>query len=177
MKDGRVVEVMVAGHNGDKARPAVTCADWQERAASLPDVDSSRLRLLSPFDPVARDRQRAQRLFGFDYRFEAFTPGPKRTYGYYVLPMLQGDEFVGRIEPVANRSAKELIVRNVWWDPNVKVTKARRKAMADAVERLAQFIGAERITMPNTGGPSKVTAGNKPIYAAKPPSKPKPMSS
>jgi uncharacterized protein YcaQ len=61
--------------------------------------------------------------------------------------MMQGDEFVGRIEPVANREASELLIRNVWWEPSVKVTKARRAALNEAVERLAKFIGAKRITM------------------------------
>lgn len=147
LKRGQVVEVIIESSDGHKPRRAIAPADWRDRVKALPEPESSRIRLLSPFDPVVRDRQRALRLFNFDYRFEAFTPAPKRKYGYYVLPMLQGDEFVGRIEPVANREADELLIRNVWWEPDVKVTKARRAALDDAVERLAKFIGATRIAM------------------------------
>ena len=57
-----------------------------------------RIRVLSPFDPALRDRKRAERLFGFHYRIEVFTPAPKRQYGYYVFPLMEGTRLVGRID-------------------------------------------------------------------------------
>ncbi len=54
------------------------------------------MRVLSPFDPTLRDRDRTERLFGFFYRIEVFVPEPKRQYGYYVFPLLEGDRMIGR---------------------------------------------------------------------------------
>ena len=101
--------------------------------------------MLSPFDPVIRDRTRVQRLFGFDYRFEAFVPEPQRKYGYYVLPILEGDQLVGRIDPKFQRERGTLEVRKVYWEPTIKVTKARKKKLDEALARLANLIGAERV--------------------------------
>ncbi len=103
---------------------------------------TSRLRILNPFDPVIRDRARLQRLFGFDYRIEIFVPAAKRQYGYYVYPLLEGDRFVGRIEVRADRKANAIKVENLWWEPNVKATKARLSKLASELERIGRFIGA-----------------------------------
>jgi uncharacterized protein YcaQ len=100
------------------------------------------MRLLSPFDPVLRDRARALRRFGFDYRFEAFTPAPERRYGYYVLPLLEGDRLVGRIEPKLLRDEGALEVRGLWWEPGVQASKARRRLLDEALGRLAAWVGA-----------------------------------
>ena len=89
--------------------------DWQEVIRDLPDPPA-RLRFLSPFDPLIRDRQRLQCFFDFDYRFEAFVPAKKRQYGYYVLPMLLGDRLVGRVDLKLDRKQQSLNVVGVWWE-------------------------------------------------------------
>ena len=68
---------------------------------------------------AVRDRNRLERLFGFDYRNEMFVPAAKRRWGYYVYPILEGDRFVGRIEIKANRRAKTLTVLKFWPEPGV----------------------------------------------------------
>lgn len=110
----------------------------------LPEAPEG-LRLLSPFDPVLRDRKRALRLFGFDYRFEAFVPAPKRVYGYYVLPVLEGDRLVARLDPKFHRAESRLVVQGVWWEPGIR---PRKKALREALERLATFLGARTIDSP-----------------------------
>jgi uncharacterized protein len=85
------------------------------------------------------------RLFSFDYRFEAFVPEPQRQYGYYVLPVLEGDKLIGRIDPKFHRDKSILKVRKIYWEPNIKVTKARQRSLEDALHRLAKLIGAEQI--------------------------------
>lgn len=145
-KDGRVVEVMVESANGSAPRKSFGWHDWKKRLKKLP-APPNRLRLLSPFDPVLRDRDRALRLFNFDYRFEAFVPAPKRRYGYYVLPMLDNDQLVGRVDAKTHRDRGEFVVNNIWWEPTIKPTRVRKARLDDALERLAHFVGAEHVVM------------------------------
>ena len=150
VRRGEAVEVEVEPADDGRPRRAWAVPDWEARAAALPPAPRH-LRLLSPFDPVLRDRRRALRLFGFDYRFEAFVPAPERRYGYYVLPILEGERLVGRLDPKLDRGAGLLTVRAVWWEPGVKPGKGRTAALETAVARLARFVGAERWELPASG--------------------------
>lgn len=135
---GLAVPVRVEG----LAKTALATPDWEARAnVRLP----RRVRLLSPFDPVVRDRKRLQRLFGFDYRFEAFVPEPQRRYGYYVLPVLEGDRFVARLDAKLHRAQGRLEVKGLWWEPAVRVTPGRREGLDEALQRLAGFVGASEV--------------------------------
>jgi uncharacterized protein YcaQ len=142
VRSGDVVAVRVEGQEATAYAPA----DWERRGRRGPDAPD-RIRLLSPFDPIVRDRGRALRLFAFDYRFEAFVPAPRRVHGYYVLPMLERDHLVGRIEPRLDRETGVLAVRGPWWEPGVKPTRARRAAVDAALERLAAMVGARAIVL------------------------------
>lgn len=142
---GRITPVLVESHDGAKPpRPSYALADWERRLNGLP-APPDRMRLLSPFDPVLRDRARALRLFGFDYRFEAFVPEARRRFGYYVLPVLEGDCLVARLDPKFHRDEGLLRIRRVFWEPGVRVTRARRASLEQAAARLARFIGASRV--------------------------------
>jgi hypothetical protein len=145
-KQGRIVPVQVEDADGT-LRPALALAGWEARLAKLPEPPD-RTRLLCPFDPILRDRARALRRFGFDYRFEAFVPEPKRQYGYFVLPILEGDRLVGRLDPKLHRNQFALEVKGLWWEPGIKATKARKKALGEALERMAVFVGADEIQLP-----------------------------
>ena len=121
------------------ARPDISeCLD------ALP-APTSRLRILNPFDPVVRDRDRLLRLFGFHYRIEMFVPAAKRIWGYYVYPILEGDRFVGRIEVKANRDKGQLDVRKLWAEPGVKWTTARAAKLDAELARLGRFVSASEI--------------------------------
>lgn len=141
--------------NRHRLEPAlITCADGRERAshafagaggafAALP-APPSRLRVLSPFDPALRDRNRAERLFGFSYRIEVFVPAPKRVYGYYVFPLLEGARLIGRIDMKADRKAGTLDVRRLWLEPGVRASKGRLDALDTELTRLGTFAGVDR---------------------------------
>lgn len=143
-KQGEIVCVLVESADGSKPVEAFAPHDWRKRIAKLPSAPD-RMRLLNPFDPILRDRKRAMRLFKFDYRFEAFVPEAKRVHGYYVMPILEGDRLVGRIDPKFDRAHGTLLVRNIWWEKGIKPTRPRKNALNEAIERLASFIGASKV--------------------------------
>jgi uncharacterized protein len=140
---GEIVPVQVETADGSKPRASYAVPDWETRAAALPSAPP-RIRLLAPFDPILRDRKRTLRLFDFDYRFEAFVPGQHRKHGYYVLPILEGERLIGRLDPKLHREKGLLEVKGLWWEPKVKETKGRRAALEAALDRLAKQVGAER---------------------------------
>ncbi len=144
---GRVVPVSVHGIDGAKPRAAFAIPDWEVRLRRAPEVPE-RTRLLSPFDPLLRDRKRLERLFGFDYRFEAFVPAARRRYGYYVLPILERERFVGRLDPRHDRERGVLVVERLHWEPSVPATRARLRGLDDALANLAARIGARSVERP-----------------------------
>jgi uncharacterized protein YcaQ len=118
--------------------------DWRERLAALPEAGPGMV-ILCPFDPILRDRSRCLRLFGFDYRFEAFVPEARRQYGYYVMPLLEGESLVGRLDAKFHRDRAALAVKGVWWEPGIRPTKVRLRRLRLALEHLARRIGARDV--------------------------------
>ena len=138
-----LIKVEIEGAD-NSLRTAFAPADIEERLAAAP-APTSRLRILNPFDPVIRDRARLKRLFDFDYTVEMFVPAAKRRWGYYVYPLLEGDRLVGRIEVKADRRDGVLAVLNLWPEPSVKWTGARAAKLEAELDRMARFVGVERI--------------------------------
>ena len=116
----------------------------KSRLRARPDADArpvpDRVTFLSPFDRLVHDRDRAEALWDFRYRLEMYVPKAKREYGYYVLPILHGDDLVGRIEPVFERKARVLRVNGVWWEQGKKEV-----ALDEPLRSLAAFLGADSI--------------------------------
>ena len=135
---GEIEPVLIEDIDG-RRRPGYSALDTAPEARNLPWDDE--FRLLCPFDPVIRDRQRVANRFGFDYRFEAFTPAGSRRFGYYVLPVLHGDRFVGRIDPRFDRQADRLEIRGPWWEEN-HGGRQDLKRLGTALDRLADRLGA-----------------------------------
>jgi hypothetical protein len=116
--EGRLLRVKVAG--------------WEEEAFVHPDnrallgqAASGKLRprlttLLSPFDPLVWDRERAREVFGFDYKLECYTPAAKRRFGYFTLPLLRNDELIGRADAKAHRKEGTFEIKSLHLEPNVK---------------------------------------------------------
>jgi uncharacterized protein YcaQ len=94
--------------------------DWQSTTAQQELAKAKHVTLLSPFDPLTRNRDRAIRLFDFDYKIEIYVPEPKRVYGYYTLPLLQNGNLVGRIDLKSERKTRELLVQSAWHELDLK---------------------------------------------------------
>lgn len=123
---GELIPVQVEGwQRGEEPLPA-----WLHREARVPRRLET-AAILSPFDPVVWFRDRALRLFGFDYRIEIYTPPARRRYGYYSLPVLLDGGIVGRVDLKADRGGSRLLVQSAWWEPG---------APPDAVERVATLL-------------------------------------
>jgi uncharacterized protein len=96
----------------------------------------SRVAILSPFDRLVHDRNRAEALWGFHYRLEMYVPKAKRLFGYYVFPVLRGDRVVGRIDVERDKVAGGLKVNGVWWEDGVRPVPLARE-----LKRLAMWVG------------------------------------
>ncbi len=112
----------------------LTGDDWQPRTV-----------LLSPFDNLLCDRRRTRELFNFDFTIEIYVPKPKRKYGYYVLPILHGDQLIGRMDSLMDRAQGRLNVNAVYAEPGAPLNAATGQAVAGAVLELAEFLGASSI--------------------------------
>ena len=121
---------------------------WRHRDAVLPRrLDAA--AILTPFDPVVWFRDRAERLFDFSYRIEIYTPAPKRRYGYYSLPVLVGDDVVGRVDLKADRATSTLLVQSAWWEPGRPRDAAER--LADELRAAADWQQLETISVADWG--------------------------
>jgi uncharacterized protein YcaQ len=98
-----------------------------------------RTTLLSPFDSVVWDRARTARVFGVTHRLEAYTPAPKRVYGYFTMPLLAGGRLVGRVDP--KRVGRTLTARAWLIDPGA------RDALETAVEEAAAWVGCDSVEL------------------------------
>lgn len=139
---GALIEIDVTQSDG-KLRRSVARPDLPE---TIPPDPTGRLRILSPFDPALRDRKRTERLFGFHYRIEVFVPEPKRIYGYYVYPMLEGDRIIGRIDVNAERTADRLHVTAVWPERGVTWGKGRQMRLASELDRMKRLSGVSQVS-------------------------------
>ena len=104
-----------------------------------------RTTLLSPFDNLICDRQRTEQVFEFNFRLEIYVPKLKRKYGKYAMPILQGDRFIGRIDPEMDRKNEELRINAIYAEHDVHLTKEEGQLIVNTIEELGEFLGAKEI--------------------------------
>jgi uncharacterized protein YcaQ len=100
---------------------------------------------IAPLDNLLWDRKLVRWIFDFDYVWEVYKPVAQRKFGYYVLPILYGDRFIGRFEPVFDRKAGELLLKGWWWEEDVFVTDEMVSALKQCLTTFLSFVGAKRI--------------------------------
>lgn len=142
---GDLIAVDIETADGSKPRRSFARHDIFEILDTVPEPPG-RVRVLSPFDPLIRDRNRMHRLFDYHYRIEVFVPAVKRQYGYYVFPLLQRDRLIGRIDMKCQRDASVLSVTGLWLEPKVKLSTGRLSALEAELDRLRRFTGMDRVS-------------------------------
>lgn len=100
---------------------------------------------LAPLDNLLWDRELIRQLFGFHYRWEVYKPAAEREFGYYVLPLLFGDRFVARFEPVLDKKSRTLNIANWWWEPGETLTPELTPALKEAISTLARCLRADHV--------------------------------
>ena len=104
-----------------------------------------RARLLPPLDCMLWDRRLIAELFGFTYKWEIYTPEEQRRWGCYVLPVVWGEGFAGRVEPVCDRAQDALVIRHFWPEEGMRVNDRFLWALEDALDGLRRFNGLSRL--------------------------------
>ncbi|WP_026670369.1 winged helix-turn-helix domain-containing protein [Butyrivibrio sp. AE3006] len=98
-----------------------------------------RMSFIAPLDPLMWDKSLILALWDFQYSWEIYTPAVKRKYGYYTLPILFGEKFVGRIEAIPDRKNKILSVKGLWWEPGIRKTKKLDAALLSTLKAFSKF--------------------------------------
>ena len=136
----------------------VSVEGWREptfvhREAKSPRKLDARA-LLSPFDSLIWERARTERIFGFHYRIEIYTPSANRKYGYYVLPFLLNDRLVARIDLKSDRAMRALLVQGAHCEPGVRPSAVAVPLMRELVT-MASWLGLEQIKVTRRGDLAK----------------------
>ena len=138
LKDGLIVPVHVEGINH-----TLYCLSKDVKIEKIingeGNTTTSRCEFIAALDNMMWDRNLIKAIWKFDYKWEIYTPAAQRKYGYYVLPILYGENLIGRIEPVYDKKSKQLQIKNIWYEPEIKITKKIEAVVAATIKRFEQF--------------------------------------
>ena len=160
VSNGVLIEVAVDGwvdaayvHNCWLNSPLLAAEGASANALATKLLAASPTTILSPFDPVVWFRERASRLFDFEYRIEIYTPQPKRIYGYYTLPILHRGRIVGRIDLKSDRKAKVLLVQSTWHETwlSARESAVLARDLAKHLKTVAKWQELEAVSVQPVG--------------------------
>jgi uncharacterized protein len=142
VENGALVAIEIEGMRGKRFVLAEELPLWE-----APPEPAASVAFIAPFDSLLWDTKLLAGLFDFEHVWEGFFKADKRRWGYYVLPILFGDRFVGRIEPRIERDEGVVQILGLWWEDGFDPKRADGfvDAMRDALHAYVRFAGAERI--------------------------------
>ena len=145
LKNDDIFEIAVEGLNV----PLYICKSEKSDLESCMSIsqkemhNTTRTEFIAPLDSLMWDRKLIHALFGFEYKWEIYTPKVKRKYGAYTLPILHQGEFIGRVD--FSRNGKELVINNIWMESGLSFTGELKTAINTCTERFAKFNNCETI--------------------------------
>lgn len=123
--------------------------EWYIHTDDLPLLETEKFKprttLLSPFDNLICNRDRTELMWEFYFRIEIYVPKAKRQYGYYVLPVLHGENLIGRISPIMDRKKKVLTIDGSYAENPGKISKKARDGVVKEIKKLSKWVGAESV--------------------------------
>jgi uncharacterized protein YcaQ len=143
--DERIIPIDITDGPLEKAQRYIHSDDVERLEELQSEEWQPKVSLLSPFDNLFCDRARTKLLFNFDYTIEIYTPASKRKFGYYVLPILYGDKFIGRLDPFMDRKNGKLIIKAVHAERHAPKDKDTSREIRESVEQLSEFLGAKEV--------------------------------
>lgn len=140
---GDLIEIAVEGLEGDVfyARRQ----DYQEIRKTLQSTPTPGAAFIAPLDNLLWDRKSLKKLFDFSYMWEVYKPVKKREYGYYVLPVLFGDQFVGRFDPAFDKKTGQLTIQDWWWEEGVILDQDLANALRDCMKDFLAYLDASEL--------------------------------
>lgn len=138
IRDGKVVVLEIEELPGD--RFYLRGEDLKLLKQVKNDLPILGAAFLAPLDNLLWDRKNIQRLFDFSYMWEVYKPEKQREYGYYVLPVLYGDRFVGRFDPAFDKKTGRLTINNWWWETGVEVDQDMASALRDCMRDFLVYL-------------------------------------
>ena len=142
VRSGELIELEIEGFDYPVYTSSVNreLLDRSHESTGAPEAS-----FIAPLDNLLWDRKFIKSLFQFEYTWEVYKRPQDRKYGYYVLPVLFGREFVARFEPVFDKKKRVLNIKNWWWEEGVVVTEDMKEAIRKCTDDFAGFLGAEKI--------------------------------
>lgn len=138
-EEKKIIPVKVTGIEDDKYYTT------KENLKQLNNISFKKdVHILSPFDNLVIQRKRLKTLFIFDYVIECYVPSPKRKFGYYVLPILYGENFIGRLDAKADRANNSLRIINLWFEDKAKIDKNFKEIFKERIDELTIFSGCKK---------------------------------
>lgn len=140
IKEKKILEIKI---KDAKLTYLILKEDYELLTKLAETIINPQVSFVAPLDNLTWDRKLIEDIFDFHYRWEVYTPQSKRQFGYYVLPILYGDEFIGRVEPVKIAKTNTLEIRGLWFER--KWTKDEHKAYEKALTEFSNYLGTDSI--------------------------------